>query len=357
MGSKILIMRRITYFWRLVEIFIIIPFITILLCNIGNRFINFIGKNSDLYAIYFDYNLNKDTLKNIVIINIEDDSRENILKTLIEVKNSNPQVIGLDYIFKMEEDKVIDSMLIQEIVQGQKTILPYDIKNNEGSYFTSEYNIKYGFANPYHNIYIRDYKLFEKNDNDWIPSFGGLLSGQKNVPLCNRKFTIDFSGYINTIHSDYIKENSNVLKDKIVLIGNKYNPNDFHQTPIGIKSGIEIQSYIINTILKNRNIPYKNIVILLCVLTFIYFGFIYLVYKIHHSSKRFLIAFYSWIITFIVIFFTGIIFYLFININVNNIIEYALLFPISLSLSISFYISVIKFCNCQISLFSDKNNN
>lgn len=341
-------MKKIDIF-KVIELLIIIPILTILICHFGVNYINFIGQNSDISALYFNHYEEKKEKKiseKVTIIRYDSPSREDLVQLIKKIQSFHPKKIGLDFIFQDRKDEKIDSMLINEISKADNIILASDIRDHRYSFFTTNQNKNVGTTNPYSNIYIRDYKLFDKD----IPTFGALLAGirKKERPFFN-KFKIDFTTSTDILNSQFL--NATEITDRIVLIGDLDNDDDKVQTPIGIKSGVETQAYILNTILKNSEMGLGYWGISAVMLIVIYISYMLIINKLCRSGYRWVQFCYSWIITILVGLMTCALFLIYLQTKAYHIFEYILLFPISLSVCISAYTALVNSIKCKKSFF------
>lgn len=216
---------------------------------------------SDLYMHSTHYSAQKRN-SNIVIADISHCNRRDIATFLTKLKDTEVAVIGLDVQFRYPEAE--DTILIKIIRSLDNIVMP----THDGSYFDSLLtNTTFGDArlDVRHQYDVVRTMRFNSKDNPSLPTFAAAIAQKysKNnlhlpdkestfiyfdsLELGNQHRTIPVEKYIS---GDSIKD---IVKNKIVLIGDIKAPMDFHRTPINAQMpGVLIHAYSIDTLLSKH---------------------------------------------------------------------------------------------------------
>ncbi len=206
----------------------------------------------------------------ILLLSLEGCSRQD-LTTAIEILNEmNPRVIGVDVVFPYpaEGDEILKDALI-----GNDKIVMASIPSN-GTYFEQtlrEQGVTFGSVvfdvNSRYDV-VRSFVPGTRNENDTIWSFDMLMAQKIGVP------TTCFAPYENSKYITYsnlmmdtlacreliapdadLAKYAELIKDKLVLIGDLNTTSDFYRTPIDANmSGLQIHAYILDTIIRSEMI-------------------------------------------------------------------------------------------------------
>ncbi len=198
--------------------------------------------------------------EDIILLNIDRLNRKEIASLIAKVQNEAPKVIGLDVIFKNQEDPVWDQFL-SEYLRNDKIVATYVL--DEKNIITSnnhivQNNVPAGYSNfnfdPKTEV-VRNFRGVKKDKDTTYVSFGVLvakkfMSGGWNSRLddfLSKDIPINYSGnreiFLVLEFSDLMnQENVPLLKDKIVLLGylgnvnnHEYDIEDKHFTPMNDK--------------------------------------------------------------------------------------------------------------------------
>ncbi|MCH5247620.1 MAG: CHASE2 domain-containing protein [Muribaculaceae bacterium] len=224
------------------------------------------------------------TLDNsIIIVDIRDCSRNEIAEALEYISYFEPAAVGLDVVFEEPGDEDIDQYLLNVVNSYDKTlVLPVILAQNdttgmfevkEECFFMPEVeNPTLGVVNlpsRFKNGTKREFPgYFPLENGDTLDSF---VSGLARIAdplayyhLCRRGNTKEFINYpsrsFRIIKGDLtsIIDNSEIIKNNIVLVGSVNDIDDIHPTPVDMKmSGILVHAYALSTILRHDylNVP------------------------------------------------------------------------------------------------------
>lgn len=246
---------------------------------------------TDLYYSKLKTKTSLDT--NIILVNAENLSREDIARQLTILNKYYPKVIGVDLLFRDKKDEYGDSLLSLTLHENKNTVLPFSI-NSPGNEEKPTFIRIHPFFGNLNSGYIdlcgdsvstvREFYPFRKVNNDVYISFDAKiielydLTAFHHLKNRNRlKERINYSGNINKfIHIDPMDvinhpEQLSIIKNKIVLLGyfgsvdnGKYcNFEDIHFTPLNPKisgrsfpdmNGVTIHANIISMILNENYI-------------------------------------------------------------------------------------------------------
>lgn len=232
--------------------------------------------------------------KEIILFNVAESSREEIVKQIKRIRSYEPRVIGLDISFTQKKNSQIDSLLKQELHSEIPTVIAASVDGTErqGDNFSLRGNHPYfqvqdkeGYVNFYAKKHgtIRKWRPVIVNERNEIiqESFAVKIArnyssrfkiperwirekNQELINYCNIQF-------LKIDSNDLFHDNPslNAIKDKIVLVGymgNEINSkvlNDLHYTPLkGSEEalpipdhyGVEIHAFILNMLLHDRSI-------------------------------------------------------------------------------------------------------
>ena len=216
---------------------------------------------SDLYMHSTHYSAQKRN-SNIVIADISQCNRRDIATFLTKLKDTEVAVIGLDVQFRYPEAE--DTILIKIIRSLDNIVMP----THDGSYFDSLLtNTTFGDArlDVRHQYDVVRTMRFNSKDNPSLPTFAAAIAQKyskhnlhlpdkestfiyfDSLELGNQHRTLPVEKYIS---GDSIKD---IVKNKIVLIGDIKAPMDFHRTPINAQMpGVLIHAYSIDTLLSKH---------------------------------------------------------------------------------------------------------
>lgn len=231
----------------------------------------------------------------ITIVSIDDSSREEVIDVINIISEYEPAAIGLDIFFQVPEAD--NSLLLSALTDNPNIVCASKFERDETgdtfhhiqqSFFEDEIDVTYGYVNLNASScrdVIRDFVPFViTNNGDTLLSLPAQLAKlcapnkyRKLLRRGNDVETITFENIeypiipIQDVLSGGASESQ--LKNKIVLIGDLHDQNDFHLSPLHEPiPGIMLHAYALQTILSGNYIDstpqWLNwlIAILLCVL-------------------------------------------------------------------------------------------
>lgn len=221
-------------------------------------------KLSDLYYSVANNSLPKRNSDDIVMVAIDGLSREEITALLYDIKAAEPKAIGIDVVFEYRYDG--DSSLI-EVTSDPNVVMAksFDPKKENAinkSYFCDSNHLSHsGMANLEDGV-IRNYRVqFEVGDSVY-PSFAAEVAKVAGYDIGNRESgeagiyypALDFWTLGPDMFIDQYESCVELIKGKIVLVGDTANRFDLHQTPIGTMGGLTIHAAILETIVGEHGI-------------------------------------------------------------------------------------------------------
>lgn len=204
----------------------------------------------------------------VVIVSIDDCSRDKIAHVIDAVNFCSPAAIGLDVFFIYPSE---DEALINSIKSCDRIVLPLALgEENTESYFYDEIDAELGVVNVVSSSafdIIRDYMpIFHKDSVEYLSMPLALVEkagmGRSQKESASRHIwypAVDF----DIIEADELVEEDGIpvlscterIQDKIVLIGAVRDMGDLHRTPVDDEMpGMVLQGHIIDTILHDRQI-------------------------------------------------------------------------------------------------------
>jgi CHASE2 domain-containing sensor protein len=198
-------------------------------------------KDFSFLDVYFSqkFEENSNINKDIILVNIENHSREVIAYLLESVINSDPKVVGLDVIFKTHKTHDQTDSLLRKLLQNKKIITSSELRNGElvvnDSFFKT--NSEPGFVNfnfEEENNVIRDFIGIENINGKKTYSFASKVVksylSSKEWDALNYDTKLNHLQFINyygsldkfpilTLNDFILGEKKDFLKDKIVLLG------------------------------------------------------------------------------------------------------------------------------------------
>ena len=224
---------------------------------------------SDVYMHVGDRRSVAELSNDVVIVSIDECSREGISHVIDAMKYLSPAAVGLDIFFLYSSAE--GEELINSIKACNNIVLPIALdKEFFGSYFYDEIDAEYGVVNIMSSSsfdVVRDYvTLFNTDSTKYLSMPMALIqkSGKTQFQSSSDLKHIWYPSIdIEVIEADeLVDEYGNPdfsyvdkIKGKIVLIGTVRDPSDMHRTPIKEEMpGTMIHGHIIDTILHNRHI-------------------------------------------------------------------------------------------------------
>lgn len=226
------------------------------------------------------------------VIDITNNSRDEIASILETVNGMNPKVIGLDVTNSWEEDYSVDGHFVKTIKAIPNIILPVEYYNTGSkdtrflySIFQDQFADKnYGVVSfPESRDILRKYRPQFIDGNKKIYAFGcaiakaygaetGSVDEEDNVLINYTTLHLtdedanEGREFLNLDKQDSISLSSEI-NGRIVLVGSTNLSNDKHLTPLGYDlSGVMIHAHIINSLIENRSIVSTPLILryLLC---------------------------------------------------------------------------------------------
>ncbi|MBO4673526.1 MAG: CHASE2 domain-containing protein [Bacteroidaceae bacterium] len=236
----------------------------------GERVIDY--HSSDFYQLVANSRNERQLDTNIVLVSADSLSRMEIALLLNDVALCNPSAIGLDVMYGFASDG--DSLILEVLRQTPSLILPIGVEQWEDSagwmtkeaYLLDDTDVeKRGVINlnigsPYH--VVRTFRPYYNTNKGRLPNFATALVQMAAPEKLEHLQQVMEEQENDAIHINYdareyetlypseVLQHPEMLENKIVLIGNLYDPQDFHITPIDeYTSGLLIHAHALSTIL------------------------------------------------------------------------------------------------------------
>lgn len=221
-------------------------------------------KFSDLYYSVANNSLPKINSDDIVLVAVDDLSREEITALLYDIKAAEPKAVGIDVVFEYQHDG--DSSLI-EITSSPNIVMAeyFDPKEDNAihkSYFCDTNHLSHGGMVNLEDGVIRNYRMQFKVSDSVYPSFSAEVAYAAGYDIDNQESvetgiffpTLGFWTLESDMFIDQYESCAELIKDKIVLVGDTANRFDLHQTPIGTMGGLMVHAAILETIIGEHDI-------------------------------------------------------------------------------------------------------
>ena len=206
-------------------------------------------------------------------------SRGDIAALLDSIYDMKPKLIGVDVRFPAPKVySVYDSLLAQTAARiADKTVFvceldsfdmeQHQFKHSEHSFFNSVKGFSEGYANLMQNgddKPVRQYSLFQMLNGVMVYSFPAqlLINYLDEDDLSDNTPIIRFEPTLFTCLNPG-NLNPELIRDRIVLVGDMHNRGDSHPTPLGWMQGLEIHAYTIQTILERNPVAQASVLVLL----------------------------------------------------------------------------------------------
>ena len=212
-----------------------------------------------------------------VIIDITDNSREEITEILNNVREMNPSIIGFDVSYISKKDPTIDSLLVCSLQSLPHLVLPLEYHDEQEKdtflnniIFDQLIGKEYGVVSfPENKDVIRTFRPSFVVGENRVDAFRCVIAEKCGADISEiRKDKGRLINYTTLRLSDddaksgwqFVRIDSvsrlslaSDVSGKIVLIGSTHHTSDFHMTPLGYSlSGIMIHAHVINSLLDNK---------------------------------------------------------------------------------------------------------
>ena len=231
-------------------------------------------KMTDLYFGLIQKNTVKEINSDVVLVDVTKLTNRNAIANAInDVNSCSPKVLLIDIIFeRASHDPMEDALLLSAIEAGkEKEILSAKLTNyNQDSmsfrgitksFFNEFIDVKWAYSNVDQKRpggCIRQYSLSQKLNDSLLYSMPYAAACaykdiQPGIMDVSQRLIV-FEDSLLTISCEKILENKNLLKDKLVILGNFNEEADMHITPIGKQSGMKILGYSAVTFMNHKEI-------------------------------------------------------------------------------------------------------
>lgn len=228
-----------------------------------------ISFSPELYNTIHANSVNPDTSITISLVDISDlsgpDSHDQISSVIDCIRSYHPRMLGIDVVFKKQSGYVKDSALISAASKNQDStvfvmdLIKYDnrsqvYKDCHQSFFADSLKCKEGFSNLLNRgdqQYVSKFVPRQTMNGRDIFSLPIIMAGSAidTTQLKSSRYIIDYTP-VHFPRMSHTSIDSSLIADRYVLLGGLWDNNDMFNTPIGLKSGIEIHAYTLRTLLE-----------------------------------------------------------------------------------------------------------
>lgn len=227
--------------------------------------------SSDFYTLVAQSQSVKKFDDKIVVVSVDGLSRKGMAETFEAIGEGLPDVVAIDIMFEERGDDS-DSELVESMSQLPKIIYPvaimYDGSGTESSLYGYLDNAMPGVmnldVNSQRNI-VRTFKPVFNDDGILKESLSfsavkNYKESPKDIKKTDESLDVDFtSTEFDCYSADEVIENPELVKDKLVFVGELQNITDVHSTPLDeYVPGIMIHAYSASTLLNGnyiRHVP------------------------------------------------------------------------------------------------------
>lgn len=234
-------------------------------------------ENFHMTDVYYEMSRSENIELNndIVMVDmVELIDRGEIGQVIQEIDACKPRVLSVDLLFYKEGDDVLANAILMGAIDGAKTpiifsskLVDYDEEKNCFNSFIPSFFAPLGnYTFAYGNVLqdreggiIREYTLAQKYKEKTMYSLAYYTAcqymGEKpHEQDVNERLIVYGDTDFPVINYRDVKKHSNLLKDRIVLLGTYSDEEDSHFTPLGKMPGMKLQAYSMLSYIQNRNI-------------------------------------------------------------------------------------------------------
>ena len=216
---------------------------------------------SDLYYAVADKSIPQKISDDVVLVAVDGLTRGEITDLLYDIKAAGPKAIGIDILFEYQYagDSSLIAVTSDSAVIMAEFFDPEENNRIHKSYFCDSSHLARGGMVNLEEGVARNYRSeFRINDSAYL-SFAAEVAQTAGYDIGHHTSSIYFPtiDFWTLEHDMFIKQYEScaeIMKDKIVLVGDAANRFDIHQTPVGPMSGLKIQAATLETIVGNKYI-------------------------------------------------------------------------------------------------------
>lgn len=232
-----------------------------------------------------------DTSLTISLVDIGDlsgpDAHRQIATVIDRIRRFRPRMIGVDVVFDAPSGNATDEELLRTVAKGRdSTVYVRELQQpaegvsdgyltSHNSYFTRQTAVREGFSN-----------LCNRRDQRPVTQYAPVLTlnGSRvlslpmmmaagiadTLEMSSKRYFINYSP-VYFPRMSHTALDSALIADRYVFVGGLLDNNDLFNTPLGLKSGMEIHAYTLKTLLENdlvddsANIAETIIGLLVCI--------------------------------------------------------------------------------------------
>lgn len=190
-----------------------------------------------------------------------------------EISLCNPKAVGIDVIFEgVKTDSVGNAYLTETAAQMPSAttifaekLTDYSADNEEfqsvvRSFFADSVTVNQGFTNLLNDMTgtpVREMPTAAMLDGKEVYPFAVALCEAAGIKVADKSADNDFLiNYENVdfviVPADSIMEYSDLIEDRIIIVGAMHEESDMHATPVGKMPGAKIHAYSVTTLLEHK---------------------------------------------------------------------------------------------------------
>lgn len=251
---------------------------------------------TDFYNIAADSRPIRAMDRDIVIVNIDRTSREDVIDVLELLSMMNPAAVGVDVTFNQPRDSASNTRLLDAIDALPNAVLAIGVGHTDESrnrflvddysfFYPSRDDLRYGAVNlpaKFDGGTIRSFPIhFVTDGGDTLRSMVAEIASivapiavDSLLARGSDTETIDFpSRTFEVIDWEELPDHPDAVDGKIVFVGAVNEPGDMHRTPVAdAMSGVMIHAHALSTLLRGSyyySVPeWLNITIAFCLCFF-----------------------------------------------------------------------------------------
>lgn len=226
--------------------------------------------------IFYDISKSKAQKEKSDLITLVDMSyvydRSELAGIITEIDSLEPAVLGIDVVFDGVRDDSIGNERLMDAALGTLTPVVWSCKltdwsddkeqfcDTDHSFFAELCGVDEGFTNVQRDVNggtVRRFGVLRRSEDNWVYSLPAkmakIYTGEEPARDAEMSCTINFHAVdFPVVPHDRIKENADLIKGRIVLLGATDEVRDMHYTPLGLISGLHVLAYTVKTLVEHQ---------------------------------------------------------------------------------------------------------
>lgn len=232
--------------------------------------------NFSMTDIFYDISKAKEQKEQSDLITLVDMSdvyeRSELADIITEIVNLEPAALGVDIVFDgVRDDSIGNERLIEAALYATAPTVwsckltdwsddGEQFRATNHSFFADLCGIDEGFTNVQRDVNggtVRRFGVLRKSEDKWVYSLPAkiakIYTGEEPARDAEMSCAINFHAVdFPVVPHDKIKENADLIKGRIVLLGATDEVRDMHYTPLGLISGLHVLAYTVKTLVDHQ---------------------------------------------------------------------------------------------------------